>query len=107
MARDTLFIGHANPEDNEFTLWLQAKLINEGYKAECDLSFLIGGEEDYWKNLQELLENNTIKYLLVLSNVTFKKQGVIDEWEQVKIIAKKNGLRDFIYILKIDDVPFD
>jgi hypothetical protein len=107
MARDVLFIGHANPEDNEFTLWLQAKLINEGYKAECDLSFLIGGEEDYWKNLQELLENNTIKYLLVLSNVTFKKQGVIDEWEQVKIIAKKYGLRDFIYILKIDDVPFD
>lgn len=107
MARDTLFIGHANPEDNDFTLWLQAKLINEGYKAECDLSFLVGGEEDYWKNLQDLLENNAAKYLLVLSNTTFTKQGVIDEWEQVKVIARKHRIKDFIYILKIDDVPFD
>lgn len=107
MSRDTLFIGHANPEDNDFTLWLQAKLINEGYKAECDLSYLIGGEEDYWKNLQELLENNSIRYLLVLSNATFKKQGVIDEWEQVKVIGRKHKIKDFIYILKIDDVPFD
>lgn len=107
MARDTIFIGHANPEDNDFTLWLQAKLINEGYKAECDLSFLIGGEEDYWKKLQELLENNSAKYLLVLSKFSFQKPGVIDEWEQVKIISKKHKLSDFIYILKIDDVPFD
>ncbi len=107
MPRDTLFIGHANPEDNDFTLWLQAKLINEGYKVECDLSFLIGGEEDYWKNLQDLLENNSIKYLLVLSNTTFTKQGVIDEWEQVKVIGRKHRIKDFIYILKTDDVPFD
>jgi hypothetical protein len=107
MERDTLFIGHANPEDNEFTLWLQAKLINQGYKVECDLSFLIGGEEDYWKKLQDLLENNSAKYILVLSKTTFSKQGVIDEWEQVKSIAKKNGLTDFIYVLKIDDVAFD
>lgn len=107
MARDTLFIGHANPEDNDFTVWLQAKLINEGYKAECDLSFLIGGEEDYWKRLQTLLEDNSAKYLLVLSKKTFEKSGVIDEWEQVKIIAKKHGISDFIYILKLDDVPFD
>ena len=71
VARDILFIGHANPEDNEFTLWLQAKLINEGYRAECDISYLLGGEEDYWKSLQELLENNSAKYLLVLSKKTF------------------------------------
>ena len=107
IKRDILFIGHANPEDNEFTLWLQAKLINEGYKCECDLSFLIGGEEDYWKKLQEILENNSAKYILVLSKSTFTKQGVIDEWEQVKSIARKNRIEDFMYIVKIDDVPFD
>lgn len=105
--RNLLFIGHANPEDNDFTLWLYKKLLNEGYEVECDLSFLIGGEEDYWKSLQELLENRTLKYLLVLSKDTFKKQGVIDEWEQVKGIAKRYGLKDFIYVLKIDEVPFD
>jgi len=55
MIRDTIFIGHATPDDNEFTLWLQSKLKNEGYNCECDLSLLLGGEADYWKNLQEFL----------------------------------------------------
>ncbi len=92
MQRDILFIGHANPEDNEFTLWLQAKLIKEGYKSECDLSYLIGGEGDYWKNLQQIFENSSAKYLLVLSHSAFTKQGVIDEWEQVKIALKISSI---------------
>lgn len=106
-ARDILFIGHANPEDNEFTLFLYKKLTNEGYEVECDLTFLLGGEEDYWKTLQDLLETRTIKYLLVLSKDTFNKPGIIDEWEQIKGIAKRHRLTDFVYVLKIDDVPFD
>jgi hypothetical protein len=105
--RTKIFIGHANPEDNDFTLWLNAKLQNEGYDVICDLTFLIGGEEDYWKSLQNVLEKGCLKYLLVLSKTTFTKQGVIDEWEQVRGISKKYNLTDFIYILKIDDVPFD
>jgi hypothetical protein len=28
-ARDTLLLSHANPEDNEFTLWLALQLANE------------------------------------------------------------------------------
>lgn len=105
--RDTIFIGHANHEDNNFTLWLSAKLSNEGYKVACDLMSLTGGESDFWKELQNILENETCKYILVFSKETFKKQGVIDEWEQVRSIAKRNNLKDFIYLLKIDDVAFD
>lgn len=107
MNRDTIFIGHATPEDNEFTLWLQSKLQNEGYKCECDLSFLIGGEADYWKNLQEILENKTIKYILVVSEITFKKQGVLDEWEHCKSIERQNQLTDFIIPIKIDNSSFN
>jgi len=107
MERDVLFIGHARPQDNDFTLWLQAKLINEGYKAICDLSLLIGGEEDFWKVLQETLEVYSVKYLLVLSEITFQKQGVLDEWEHANAIARKHGLKDFIYVLKIDEVAPD
>lgn len=106
-VRDKLFIGHANPEDNEFTLWLHSKLTNEGYNAICDLTYLTGGEQDYWKSLQEVLEKECIKYLLVFSQSTFDKSGVIDEWEQVRGFYKKYELNDFIYILKIDNVPFD
>ncbi len=106
VVRDTIFIGHANPEDDEFTLWLRSKLINEGYKVECDLTFLIGGENDYWKSLQDLLEQGTAKYLLVFSKNAFLKPGVIDEWEQVKAIGQKNGLQDFRLVCKIDDVSY-
>lgn len=106
-ARDTLFIGHANPEDSEFTLWVYAKLKNEGYNVECDLTCLTGGEDDYWKVLQGILDHRAHKYLLVLSRDTFTKQGIIDEWEQAKAVAKRTGIKDFIMILKIDDVSFD
>lgn len=105
--RNTIFIGHANPEDNEFTLWLHYKLTNEGYSVASDLVSLTGGESDFWKALQNLLNNKACKYLLVFSKSTFAKQGVIDEWEQVRAIARKKNLEDFIYLLKIDDVPFD
>jgi len=105
--RDTIFIGHATPEDNDFTLWLQSKLIGEGYKCECDLSFLIGGEADYWKSLQDFLEEQTIKYILVVSKVTFEKSGVLDEWEQCKSIEKQHKLNDFIIPVKIDKAPFN
>lgn len=105
--RDTIFIGHANPEDNEFTLWLYHKLSYEGYKVACDLVNLTGGESDFWKTLQDILENQTCKYLLVFSKSAFKKQGVIDEWEQVRAIGKREKITDFVSLLKIDDVPFD
>ncbi|OYX26009.1 MAG: hypothetical protein B7Z06_06370 [Flavobacteriales bacterium 32-35-8] len=105
--RDTIFIGHATPEDNEFTLWLQSKLIGEGYKCECDLSFLIGGEADYWKSLQDFLEKQTIKYILVVSEATFEKAGVLDEWEQCKSIEKQFKIADFIIPVKIDKAPFN
>jgi hypothetical protein len=32
-VRDTLLLSHANPEDNEFTLWLALQLANEGYRV--------------------------------------------------------------------------
>lgn len=107
MARDTIFIGHATPEDNDFTLWLQSKLINEGYQCECDLSFLTGGEADYWQNLQDLLSNRTFKYVLVVSKTTFEKQGVLDEWEYCKSIERQHNLHDFIIPVKIDDTPYN
>lgn len=105
--RDSVFIGHANPEDNLFTLWLHAKLTNEGYKVITDLTNLTGGEEDYWDDLQVMLSKHSCKYLLVFSQHTFKKSGVRDEWEFVRSIAAKEGLKDFVQLLKVDDVSFD
>jgi hypothetical protein len=107
ITKTKIFIGHANPQDNEFTGWLQSRLINEGYEVESDLSMLIGGERDFWKNIQTTIGEESAKYLLVLSNDTFEKDGVIDEWEYAKSIEKENDLSDFIIPLRIDDVAYN
>jgi hypothetical protein len=64
MKRDTLFIGHANIAKTMIsTLWIQSpKLINDGYTGRmCIFLFLVGEEEDYGKQLQDLLEKNLSK----------------------------------------------
>jgi hypothetical protein len=53
--RDTLLLSHANPEDNEFTLWLALQLANEGYRVWCDLTKLLGGEV-FWDNIEEVIK---------------------------------------------------
>jgi len=105
--RDTLFIGHANPQDNEFALWLYSKLALEKYKSWCDLKGLYGGERDFWNEIQNLIKDEAIKYLLVFSKHTFGKDGVLDEYEYARSIAKDFGLRDFVIPLRIDDVPYN
>jgi len=105
--RTKIFIGHANPEDNEFTEWIQSKLSNEGYNVESDLTLLIGGEKDFWNNIQEFIKNDICKYILVLSKNTFNKDGIVDEWEYAKSIEKEFNLKDFIIPLRLDDVSFN
>ena len=36
-TRDAIFISHANPEDNEFTVWLGARLTAAGYEVWADV----------------------------------------------------------------------
>jgi hypothetical protein len=105
--RDTIFIGHANPQDNEFAKWLSAKLELEGYKAWCDLKNLVGGERDFWDDIQNVIENGACKYLLVFSKSAFTKDGIKDEFEFARSIAKRFDLNDFVIPLKIDDVPYE
>ncbi len=59
-ARFVLFLSHANPEDNEFTLWLALQLSKHGYFVWSDLTNLIGGE-DFWNNAESVIRENTIK----------------------------------------------
>ena len=40
-ARDILLLSHANPEDNELTLWLALRLANEGYRVWCHIAKLL------------------------------------------------------------------
>lgn len=105
--RDIVFIGHANPEDNNFATWLYSKLENEGYKAWCDLIELYGGERDFWENIQNKIRNESCKYLFVFSKSSFKKDGIKDEFMFARSIANEFALKDFVIPLRIEKVSYN
>ncbi len=49
------FISHANPEDNEFALWLGTRLTNAGYKVWVDVLTLLGGETT-WRHIGDAIK---------------------------------------------------
>jgi hypothetical protein len=107
MMRDTLFISHATPEDNEFSIWLASRLEMLGYKTWVDKEYLLGGVK-MWQKIQNVLDNNTIKVLFVYSkNILYQdkaiKSGIDDEIRHAKSIAKEYSLNEFIIPLHIDD----
>ncbi|MBX0291012.1 toll/interleukin-1 receptor domain-containing protein [Hymenobacter sp. HSC-4F20] len=101
--RRTVFISHALPEDNEFALWLSIKLRNEGYDVWCELEQVHGGEH-FWKEIQLLLQSSVAKFVFVASHASVRKEGVRDEWDYARSIAKEHQLKDFIIPLNLDGV---
>lgn len=98
-----IFLSHANPEDNEFTLWLALQLAKEGYPVWCDLTKLLGGE-DFWKDIEEAIRIRTAKFLYVLSKTSNTKIGPLQELQVAQNVAKDNKLQDFIIPILIDDL---
>jgi hypothetical protein len=103
--RDIVFISHANPEDNEFALWLTLRLASEGYPVWCDLAKLLGGE-DFWKDIEDVLRQRTIKFLYILSRTSNQKTGSLQELAVAKDVQKHNTINDFVIPLHIDDLPY-
>jgi len=102
--RDTLLLSHANPEDNEFTLWLALQLANEGYRVWCDLTKLLGGEV-FWDNIEEAIKTRAAKVLYILSRTSNAKDGPLKELHFAQGVAKREKLKDFVIPLHIDDLP--
>lgn len=103
--RQLVFISHANPEDNNFALWLGLQLTREGYQVWSDITKLIGGES-FWSDIEDAIRNNTIKFLYILSRESNVKQGSLDELYLARTVARTDNIRDFIIPLRIDDLPF-
>ncbi len=110
--RDTLFISHATPEDNNFTIWLASRLELLGYKVWFDKEGLLGGET-FWNTIESVINITTIKFLLVYSknilvNGGIIKNGIKKEIEFVnKLLSENPQFKDFLIILNIDNSPFD
>jgi hypothetical protein len=102
--RQALFISHASPEDNAFTIWLGAKLAAAGYEVWADVLRLTGGD-DWQRKLEDALRNRTCKVLLVANQKSVDKQGVRNEIQIASDVAKKISDTRFIIPLKLG--PFD
>ena len=106
-TRDVIFISHANPEDNAFTLWIGAKLSALGYEVWADILRLTGGE-DWQRSLEATLRCRTCKVLLVGTSCSVTKQGVRNEIQIASEVGKTIGDPEFIIPLKLEpyDSPF-
>ena len=105
-TRDTIFIGHANPEDNEFTRWLGLQLASHGYKVWSDILKLLGGE-DFWKDIETVLRTVAAKHLYVLTRTSNTKQGCLDELAISRGVRAKENLKDFIIPLHLDTISYN
>lgn len=111
--RDTIFISHATPEDNEFAIWLASRLEFLGYKVWVDKNQLLGGER-FWTDIEDAIKNKSIKFLLVYSdslkdsNNDQIKPGIQKEIDFAKeVITANPNLVDFLTVLRIDKSPYN
>ena len=102
--RPAIFISHAAPEDNTFTLWLGAKLAALGYEVWADVLRLRGGD-DWQRKLEHALRHRAAKVLLVANPRAVDKQGVRNEIQIASDVARKIGDQEFIIPLRL--APFE
>jgi hypothetical protein len=105
--RPAVFISHANPEDNEFTIWLGSHLSAAGYEVWADVLTLRGGE-DWARKLEKALRERAFKVLLVGTPWGVEKQGVRNEIQIATEVAKRLGDDAFVIPLRLQqyDSPF-
>ena len=97
----TIFISHATPADDQFTLWLALRLMAIGYDVWCDLLKLSKGG-DFWGEIESQLRTKTCKFLLVQSNASNSADGVLKEIAVAQKVKKARKDANFILPLKID-----
>lgn len=103
--RSLIFLSHANPEDNDFTLWLGARLAAAGYTVWSDVTKLIGGEI-FWDNIETAIRQYSVKVVSIFSKAGAQKIGFKNELSLAIVVEKKTGLPDFVIPVRLDDIDF-
>ena len=105
--RDTIFICHASPDDDDFVRWLGTRLTGHGFKVWADLFKLKGGAP-FWSTIEEALRHHACKVIFVASrkSVAPDRTGVLNEISVADSIKKQIKDNGFIIPVKIDDTPF-
>jgi hypothetical protein len=104
--KKTIFISHANPEDNEFAKWLGVQLTLAGYQIWSDVTKLIGGET-FWNSIEEAIREYSAKVIVVISRAAQMKAGVLDEINCAVSVERAAGLDNFVLPIRLDKIPFD
>ena len=107
--KDQIFISHATPEDNDFTIWLASRLEMRGYRVWIDKEGLLGGER-FWNTIQKAIDSSR-KVLLVYSNNIVRggslKSGIENELEYAKSLASSKNDTEFVIPLHLDDSAYN
>jgi TolB-like protein/Tfp pilus assembly protein PilF len=107
LDRDTIFISHATPDDNDFVRWLCAQLAGRGFVVWADLLQLKGGTP-FWTSIEDVLRKRTVKVIFVVSrrSVDPARSGVRNELSVADGLRRSLRDPEFIVPLRIDDTPF-
>jgi len=105
--RDTIFISHANPENNYFAAWLASKLRLLGYKVWVDVKDIKPGQY-FNRDFEKVIKEDAIRFLAVVSNDYIIKSkrddtGVMNEILCARTIKDIDG---FIVPLHYDSSDF-
>lgn len=106
MERETIFISHATPADNEFVRWLGTRLTAHGYRVWADIFELRGGTP-FWQEIERIIRDEAFQVIAVLSRVSVapERSGVQNEIALADTVKKKLRRPEFLVPIRLDDVP--
>lgn len=103
--RTLIFISHANPQDNDFTLWLGARLASAGYFVWSDVTKLVGGET-HWDNIETAIREHVVKVVSVCSTASVTKKGFKDELSLALAVERQHDFADFVIPIRLDNLVY-
>jgi hypothetical protein len=102
--RETIFISHAAPQDNQFALWLSSRLAMAGYRVWVDRNRLKGGH-DFWDEIERVLREETIKQIVVFTQHV-RKPGVKKELALGEVMKGRLSDPNFMIGIRNDESDF-
>lgn len=104
--RETIFISHATPEQNDFAKWLSAQLSLAGYRVWFDVEHLLGGEV-FWDEIERIIREKAGKVLVAVTSVSQRKPGVLDEVNLAINVERSLAIENFVIPLRVDAIPYE
>lgn len=103
--RQTIFISHGRPEEDDLTRWLCGRLSARGYRVWADLEQLLGGDP-FWTDIQEAIRTQAARFLILVSRTSVTRTGVLNELAEATDVSRLINDERFIIPIKADDLPW-